>query len=183
VLNDYLKAVDILTIDYDKNTLKKQVAELTEKGKQDAYIIKGKLAEKEKEMEETKREFAELKAKQEEASRKQQVDIDQIKAQLEKNAEDQVGILLRVLSELQKQEPQGQKDFVLKKLGILTDGKIGQNPETGIVVEPLDQEASSSHRCFFCEQREKEEGENKDNQHPSTTEDAPKRLTKLSCSL
>jgi hypothetical protein len=55
VLADYLKAVDNLTIiDYDKTTLKKQVAELEEKSKEDTYIIKGKLAEKEKEIEELK---------------------------------------------------------------------------------------------------------------------------------
>src|SRR5215208_5533609 len=49
----YLKAVDLLTInDNDKTTLKKQVAELTEKSKEETYIIKGKLAEKEKQIEE-----------------------------------------------------------------------------------------------------------------------------------
>jgi hypothetical protein len=90
-----------------------------------------------REAEQTKRELAEVRARQEEASRKQQLDIDQIKAQLEKNTEDQVGILLKALSELQKQEPQAQKNFVLKKLGILTNGKLGVDPETGITVEPL----------------------------------------------
>jgi hypothetical protein len=53
VLADYLKAVHLLTINYDKDksTLQKQVAELTEKSKDENYAIKGKLAEKEKEIE------------------------------------------------------------------------------------------------------------------------------------
>jgi hypothetical protein len=50
VLEDYLKAVDFLTINSDKITLQKQVAELTEKNKEENYIIKGKLAEKEKKL-------------------------------------------------------------------------------------------------------------------------------------
>lgn len=89
------------------------------------------------EAEQTKRELAELRARQEEASRRQQLDIEQIKAQLEKHADDQVGILLQVLSQLQKQEPRAQKDFVLTKLGILTNGKIGKHPKYGIVDEPM----------------------------------------------
>lgn len=56
VLEDYLKAVDLLTInDNNKLTLQKQeVVELTEKNKEENYIIKGKLAEKEKDFEEMK---------------------------------------------------------------------------------------------------------------------------------
>jgi hypothetical protein len=50
MLEDYLKATDFLTINDDKLTLQKQVAELTEKSKQENYIIKGKLSEKEKEI-------------------------------------------------------------------------------------------------------------------------------------
>jgi integrase len=50
ILEDYLKAVDMLTINYDKLTLHKQVSELTEKSKEENYIIKGKLSEKEKEI-------------------------------------------------------------------------------------------------------------------------------------
>ena len=79
-----------------------------------------------------------MRARQEEAARKQQIDIEQIKAQLEKNSDDQVGILLQVLSKLQKQEPRAQKAFVLEKLGILTNGKIRKHPEYGIVTEPID---------------------------------------------
>jgi len=50
LLEDYLKAVDLLTINTDKVTLQKQVAELTEKNKEENYIIKGKLSDKEKEI-------------------------------------------------------------------------------------------------------------------------------------
>ncbi|HJT49023.1 MAG TPA: hypothetical protein VJ729_12650 [Nitrososphaeraceae archaeon] len=50
LLEDYLKCVDALTINDDKLTLQKQVEELTEKSKQENYIIKGKLSDKEKEM-------------------------------------------------------------------------------------------------------------------------------------
>jgi integrase len=52
LLEDYLKAVDMLSVNDDKLTLQKQVAELTEKSKEENYIIKGKLSEKEKEIEE-----------------------------------------------------------------------------------------------------------------------------------
>jgi hypothetical protein len=53
VLDDYLKVVNSLTINYDNNKaiLQKQVAELKEKSKEESYIIIGKLAEKEKETE------------------------------------------------------------------------------------------------------------------------------------
>jgi hypothetical protein len=50
ILEDYLKSVDMLTINDDKLTLQKQVAELTEKSKEENYIIKGKLSDKEKEI-------------------------------------------------------------------------------------------------------------------------------------
>jgi predicted RNase H-like nuclease (RuvC/YqgF family) len=62
VLADYLKAVPLLTINYDndKTTLQKQVKELTEKSEEENYIIKGKLAEKEKELEALKARFEDL---------------------------------------------------------------------------------------------------------------------------
>lgn len=47
VLEDYLKAVPLLTINGDNIVLQKQVAELTEKSRDNEYIIKGKLQEKE----------------------------------------------------------------------------------------------------------------------------------------
>jgi hypothetical protein len=50
LLEDYLKAVDLLTINSDKLILQKQVLELKEKSKEENYIIEGKLSEKEKEI-------------------------------------------------------------------------------------------------------------------------------------
>jgi len=50
VLEDYLKAVPLLTINADKLILEKQVEELTEKTKDNEYIIKAKLQEKDKEL-------------------------------------------------------------------------------------------------------------------------------------
>jgi hypothetical protein len=78
VLADYLKAVDELTIvpDYhDKATLKKQVAALTEKSKEESYIIKGKLAEKEKEIEAAAREAEHQRKRMEDM----QKEIDKIR--------------------------------------------------------------------------------------------------------
>ena|SRR5690348_5422858 len=46
VLEDYLKAQDLLTINVDKIILQKQVTDLKEKSKDSEYIIKGKLHEK-----------------------------------------------------------------------------------------------------------------------------------------
>jgi len=45
LVEDYLKAVPLLTINSDKLALQKQVAELTEKSKEENYIIKGKFEE------------------------------------------------------------------------------------------------------------------------------------------
>jgi hypothetical protein len=50
-MEDYLKAVELLTINADKVVLQKQVAELKEKSKDNEYIIKGKLQEKDKQIE------------------------------------------------------------------------------------------------------------------------------------
>ena len=46
VLDDYLRAQDLLTINADKIILQKQVTELKEKSKDNEYVIKGKLHEK-----------------------------------------------------------------------------------------------------------------------------------------
>jgi integrase len=50
VMEDYLKAVDLLTINGDKVVLKKQVAELKEKTKDNEYIIKARLQEKDEQI-------------------------------------------------------------------------------------------------------------------------------------
>jgi integrase len=58
VLEDYLKAVDLLTINSDKVILQKQVLELKEKSKDSEYIIKAKLEEKNVEIENMKGQMA-----------------------------------------------------------------------------------------------------------------------------
>jgi hypothetical protein len=50
VLDDYLKAADLLTIN-EEFRLQKKVKELTDKGKDSEYIIKGRLEEKDKQIE------------------------------------------------------------------------------------------------------------------------------------
>ena len=54
VLEDYLKAVDLLTIHSDKQKLLKQVEELKEKDRDNEYIISGKLREKDQQIEQLK---------------------------------------------------------------------------------------------------------------------------------
>lgn len=50
VLEDYLKAVDLLTISNDKTKLTKQVAELKQKSKDNDYIIRGMIQEKDEQI-------------------------------------------------------------------------------------------------------------------------------------
>ena len=50
LLKDYLKAVQLLTINNDKLILQRQVTELMEKSKNNEYIIKSKLQEKDEEL-------------------------------------------------------------------------------------------------------------------------------------
>jgi hypothetical protein len=50
ILEDYLRAVEMLTINHDELILQKRVTELTERSKEDNYIIQGKLSEKETEI-------------------------------------------------------------------------------------------------------------------------------------
>ena len=52
VLEDYLKAAPLLTINADNVVLQQKVEELTEKSKDNEYIIKGRLSEKDKQIEE-----------------------------------------------------------------------------------------------------------------------------------
>jgi len=51
VLNDYLRAVDLLCISNVNIKLEKQICELNEKNKENEYIIRGKLEEKDKQIE------------------------------------------------------------------------------------------------------------------------------------
>jgi hypothetical protein len=57
VLDDYLKAVDLLTINSDKVILQKQVSELREKSKDNEYIIKAKLQEKDDQIRNMENQF------------------------------------------------------------------------------------------------------------------------------
>ena len=47
---DYIKSVDLLTIENDRFKLERQVKELNEKSKDNEYLIKGKLSEKDREI-------------------------------------------------------------------------------------------------------------------------------------
>jgi hypothetical protein len=75
VLEDYLKAVEILTINDSKLVIEKQVVEQTEINKEENYIIKGKLAEKEKVIEAAAREAEQQKKRMDDI----QKEIDKIR--------------------------------------------------------------------------------------------------------
>ena len=55
ILEDYLKAVDLLTINNNQKILEKQISELKENSKDNEYIIKAKLQEKEEQIKELKK--------------------------------------------------------------------------------------------------------------------------------
>jgi hypothetical protein len=55
VLEDYLKAVDLLTINNNQKVLEKQIIELKENSKDNEYIIKAKLQEKDEQIQELKK--------------------------------------------------------------------------------------------------------------------------------
>lgn len=63
-LTEYLKAVEKLTINDDKSTLQKHVAELTEKSEEKNYALEGRLAQKEREVQETKKMLQDLQLQQ-----------------------------------------------------------------------------------------------------------------------
>jgi hypothetical protein len=54
VLEDYLKAVDLFTINSTQKVLEKQINELKENSKDNEYIIKAKLHEKDEQIQELK---------------------------------------------------------------------------------------------------------------------------------
>jgi hypothetical protein len=62
VMEDYLKAVDSLTINSDKVVLQKQVAELKEKSKDNEYIIKAKLQEKDEQIKTITEQFSQMQS-------------------------------------------------------------------------------------------------------------------------
>jgi len=61
-LLDYLKAVDILTINGDKAQLQKQVEDLKQETKDNEFSIKGKLQEKDEEIRSMKEELSSMKS-------------------------------------------------------------------------------------------------------------------------
>jgi integrase len=56
LLNDYLNAIELLTMDSDNIKLNKQIQDLLEKNQNNEYIIKGKLQEKDEEMNKIKKD-------------------------------------------------------------------------------------------------------------------------------
>ena len=95
VLEDYLKATDLLTISNDKVILKKEVAELQQKSKNNEYIIRGKLQEKDEEMK----------------TMKEQVNTMQ----------SQLQILISTLGSIKDQNQVNQTAQMLYKSGILNN--------------------------------------------------------------
>lgn len=66
VFEDYVKAIDLLTINADTLVLRKQVTELTQKSKDNEHIIKAKLLEKEDEMTRIKEQMSLMQQQQKE---------------------------------------------------------------------------------------------------------------------
>jgi hypothetical protein len=66
ILEDYLKAIDLLTINGDTIVLQKKVTELQEKAKDTDYIIKAKLQEKDGEIKEMKEHIQSMQEAQKE---------------------------------------------------------------------------------------------------------------------
>jgi hypothetical protein len=61
LLEDYLKASDLLTINSDSLVLNKQILKLEEKNKENEYIIKGKLQEKDEQIKSLTDQFSSMK--------------------------------------------------------------------------------------------------------------------------
>jgi predicted transcriptional regulator len=57
VMEDYLKAADLLTISNNNLILQKEVAELQQKSENNEYVIRGKLQEKDEEIKTIKEQF------------------------------------------------------------------------------------------------------------------------------
>jgi hypothetical protein len=62
ILQDYLKAVDILTIGVDKAVLQKQVEIIKQETRDNEYIIRGKLQEKDEEISSMKEELISMRS-------------------------------------------------------------------------------------------------------------------------
>jgi hypothetical protein len=62
VLEDYLKAIESISISSDKSILTKQVAELKQKSKDSEYIIRGKLQEKDEQIKTLTEQFSSMQS-------------------------------------------------------------------------------------------------------------------------
>ena len=62
LLEDYIKSVDLLTIHNDKSKLEKQVKGLKEKSKDNEYIIKAKLQEKDEQIKTITEQFSQMQS-------------------------------------------------------------------------------------------------------------------------
>jgi integrase len=69
ILEDYLKAVDLLSINNDKMILQKQVEELKEKSKDNEYAIRAELQEKDKEIMRIQKQMLDIQKSQEETNK------------------------------------------------------------------------------------------------------------------
>jgi hypothetical protein len=61
LLEDYIKALDLLTINSDNLVLNKQIHKLEEKNKENEYVIKGKLQEKDEQIKSLTDQFSSMK--------------------------------------------------------------------------------------------------------------------------
>jgi len=79
LLQDYLKAVDLLTINSDKLILQKKVTELSERSKEENYIITGKLQQKDTEVQILREKYeADMKSMREEMEKKFEMILSRI---------------------------------------------------------------------------------------------------------
>ncbi len=68
VLQDYLKATELLTVNFDKSRFETKIDELTHNSRKNDYIITGKLMEKDNEIQKMKEEISAIKQGQRELS-------------------------------------------------------------------------------------------------------------------
>jgi hypothetical protein len=110
--------------------------QLTEKSREENYLIKGKLAEKEKDMEVDAKEAE--KAKQDLAEMR--IEMEQVKTRLA-NTTDQIATMLEMFTKISRNqviiaEP-AVKTFLEEKLGVMTNGEWRKYLKSEIVSEPV----------------------------------------------
>ena len=85
LLEDYLKVVDSLTVNYDKQRLRKQIDQLEESSKNNEHIVNAKLEEKEKEIQNLKT-------------------LDKVKEESLTSLSDQVIMLMKEVEKIKRKE-------------------------------------------------------------------------------